>query len=57
MTSPSDSLDILDTVLDLLVDAAFSLARWFSAETGLFVGHPEYVLGLAIILLVVAWRL
>ena len=57
MTSPSDSLDILDTVLDLLVDAAFSLARWFSAETGIFVGHPEYVLGLAIILLVVAWRL
>ena len=53
----TDTLDILDTLLDLLVDAAFSLARWFSAETGILEGHPEYVLGLALILLVVAWRL
>ena len=47
----------LDTLLDLLVDAAFSLARWFSAETGLFVGHPEYVLMFAGLLLFVAWWL
>ena len=53
----TDTLDILKTVLDFLADVAFDLARWFSAETGLFVGHPEYVLMFAGFLLFVAWWL
>ena len=47
----------LDTVLDLLVDAAFSLARWFSAETGILQGHPEYVLILVGLLIFLIWWL